>query len=192
MNTSLGRRFAVLGAGLGGLAMAGLLQQAGHAVEVYEQASAFLRVGAGIHLSPNLMKVLRRLGAEAMVLEHGDRPAFLINRRAEDGELISSLRLAGTMERRFGAPFLVINRADLHAALAATVDPTTIHLGKRLTDLVITPDSVRLAFADGTKAEADLVIGADGLHSMTRTALYGAERPQHLSVAGTPQSCGMG
>jgi 6-hydroxynicotinate 3-monooxygenase len=83
-----GNRIAVVGAGLGGLTCAAFLQREGFAVTVYEQAPAFSRIGAGIILSANVMKVLRRLGIERRLLETGIRPDAFVSRAWDTGETL--------------------------------------------------------------------------------------------------------
>ena len=82
-------------------------------------------------------------------------------------------------EERFGAPYLCLHRAELHQALASLVPASQIQLDKRLVGLEPSGDGVTLAFADGTRAQADAVIGADGVHSLVRELLLGPDRPIH-------------
>jgi salicylate hydroxylase/6-hydroxynicotinate 3-monooxygenase len=167
---------AVVGAGIGGLAVAATLAGVGLAVEVFEQASAFGRVGAGIQLLPNAMHVLRRLGLEARLRAVAFAPRSHLNRVWDSGEVTNELEMRS---ERFGAPYLCLHRAELHAALASLVPPERVRLGKRLVGLAPRGERVRLEFADGSHAEADAVIGADGVHSVVRERLLGAEAPVH-------------
>jgi 6-hydroxynicotinate 3-monooxygenase len=171
-------RIAVVGGGIGGCAVTAFLQRDGFEVAIYEQASRFARVGAGIHLSPNSMKVLRALDLDQFMLEYGDRPRALANRIWHSGELIFSLPLAGVAEATYGAPYVTIRRGDLHAGLISTLTEGSVHFGKRLLSLDQSGSAVNLAFDDGSSAQADIVIGADGLRSKTRELLHGAERPR--------------
>jgi 6-hydroxynicotinate 3-monooxygenase len=167
---------AVLGAGMGGLTMAALLQRAGCNVTVYEQAKAFARVGAGIQMSPNAVRVLRALDLEAHIRGVAFQPRYWHNRAWDTGEMQFELPLGGEAEQRHGAPYLLGHRADLHAALLSRVPPASIVLDKRLTDLSQSEAGVTLEFADGTSARADILIAADGLHSRVREILFGAEK----------------
>ncbi len=82
-------------------------------------------------------------------------------------------------ESLFGAPYLCMHRADLHEALASAVPPEIIHLDKKLAGLEQHAGGVTLAFADGTRAQADAVIGADGVHSLVRDIIIGPDAPIH-------------
>lgn len=171
-------RIAIVGAGIGGLAAAALLKRAGHDVRVYEQASRFARVGAGIQMTPNAMKVLRGLGLEARLRMTAFRPPAGISREWDSGEITNELKMGAEIEARFGAPFLMLHRAELHGAIASAVPPGIVMPGKKLAGLEAGTHAVTLAFADGTRAQADAVIGADGVHSVVREILFGPESPR--------------
>jgi len=167
---------AVIGAGMGGLAVAATLGQAGFPVQVYEQASRFARIGAGIQMMPNSMKVLRRIGVEDRVRATAFAPFSHLNRTGDTGEVMRELPMP---ESLFGAPYLCMHRGDLHAALAAAVPAERVHLSKRLAGIDQAGDGVRLRFADGSQAYADAVVGADGVHSRVRELLFGPDKPIH-------------
>jgi len=169
---------AIVGAGIGGLAVAALLQRAGHEVQIYEQARRFERVGAGIQTTPNAVKVLRRLGVEDRLKRVAYRSESRLSREWDTGEVTSELKLGEEVERRFGAPFLYLQRAELHAAIESTVPPEIVQFGKKLVGLDRNAREVTLAFADGSRERADAVIGADGVHSVVREALLGPEKPR--------------
>jgi len=168
---------AIIGAGMGGLAAAACLRRIGVDVVVYEQAQRFTRLGAGIQQSPNAVKVLRRLGLEPALRAVAFQPAAALNRDSVSGEVLWERGMGADSEARYGAPYLVLHRGDLHATLLSAVPPDVIRLGHRLVGLD-QADRVRLRFADGSSAEADAVIGADGVHSVVREALLGPERPE--------------
>jgi 2-polyprenyl-6-methoxyphenol hydroxylase-like FAD-dependent oxidoreductase len=166
---------AIVGAGMGGLAAAATLRRAGFMnVRVYEQASRFARIGAGIQMMPNSMKVLRGIGVEERLRRIAFAPCSHLNRVWDTGAITNELPMP---ESRYGAPYLCMHRGDLHDALASVVPPESIHLGRRLVGLAQTGNSATLHFADGTQADADLVIGADGVHSTVRDIILGPERP---------------
>src|SRR5688572_27369055 len=169
--------FAVIGAGMGGLASAALLRRLGFAVRVYEQAPAFARVGAGIQMAPNATKVLRALGVE----DHLRRVAFqsprMVSRVWDTGEVTSDMPMAAEAEEKFGSPYFFLHRADLHAALLSAVPEGIVQLNRRLTGITQSGDGVTLTFADGAQEQADAVIAADGVHSLVREILLGPERP---------------
>jgi salicylate hydroxylase/6-hydroxynicotinate 3-monooxygenase len=167
---------AVVGAGMGGLAVAATLRQAGFDVDVYEQASRFGRIGAGIQMMPNSMKVLRGIGVEDRLRQVAFAPYSHLNRDAYTGELLRELPMP---ESLYGAPYLCMHRADLHDALASAVPAETIHLGKKLAGLDQASGVVTLRFEDGSTAQADAVVGADGVHSVVRDIIVGPDAPIH-------------
>ena len=172
-------RIAVIGAGLGGPATASLLQAAGHEVKVYEQSPGFSRIGAGINLSPNVMRILDRIGIGRRLARTGAKSTHWVSRAWDTGEVLFDYPLGETMEKRYGAPYMCVHRGDFHALLIECVPPGTIEFGKRLVDLEQVGSVVKLVFGDGTRAEADLVIGADGVRSRCRELLVGLEPPRY-------------
>jgi 6-hydroxynicotinate 3-monooxygenase len=172
------RRIAVVGAGLGGLTCAAFLQREGFVVTVYEQAPAFSRIGAGIILGANVMKVLRRLDVERPLLDMGIRPAAFVSRAWDTGETLYELTLDAASERRFGGPYINVHRGDLHAVLGTAVRPGSIAFGHCLTGLERAGGTIRLAFENGAWHDADIVIGADGIRSKVRDILHGPEHPR--------------
>ena len=166
---------AIVGAGMGGLAAAATLRRAGFEVAVYEQANRFARVGAGIQMMPNSMKVLRGIGVEKRLRRVAFAPYSHLNRIGDTGEVTNELPMPETL---YGAPYLCMHRAELHEALAAAVAAAIVHLGKELVGLEQRGGQVELAFADGTRVRADAVVGADGVHSTVREILLGPETPQ--------------
>jgi len=170
-------RIAIVGAGMGGLATAAALAKLGFRATVYEQAKRFDRLGAGIQMSPNAMQVLRGLGVEDRVRRVAFRPEVWANRAWDTGETRFDLPLGDDCEARYGAPYLQMHRGDLHAALLTAAPAEAIRLSKRLVAAEPGPGGVMLRFEDGSVAEADLVIGADGVHSRVRALLLGAEKP---------------
>jgi len=169
---------AIVGAGIGGLAAAALLARAGHDVQVYEQAARFARVGAGIQMAPNAVKVLRRLGVEDRVRRISFQPDLALSREWDSGEITSELKLGRDVEEKFGAPYLFLHRTDLHAAIESAVPADRLHLNMKLAGLEQDAQGVTLAFAGGGRARADAVIGADGVHSLVREILLGSEHPR--------------
>jgi 2-polyprenyl-6-methoxyphenol hydroxylase-like FAD-dependent oxidoreductase len=167
---------AIVGAGIGGLAAAATLRQIGMDVQVYEQAPAFARIGAGIQMMPNSMKVLRSIGVEERVRDSSFKPYSHLNRDGITGKVMRELPMP---EALFGAPYLCMHRAELHAALAAVVPEGHIHLNKKLVGLEQHAGGVTLAFADGTRAHAHAVVGADGVHSVVRNIIIGPDEPIH-------------
>jgi 2-polyprenyl-6-methoxyphenol hydroxylase-like FAD-dependent oxidoreductase len=167
---------AIVGAGLGGLTVAATLRQAGFDVRVYEQATRFGRIGAGIQMMPNSMKVLRRIGIETLVRGTSFQPYSHLNRVWNTGEVLRELPMP---EELFGAPYLCMHRADLHDALLSIVPAEIIELRKTLTGVDERAGQVILSFADGSTARADAAIAADGVHSVARDQIAGPDEPIH-------------
>jgi len=165
---------AIVGAGMGGLTAAAALGRTGARVDVFEQATRFARIGAGIQMLPNSMKVLRGIGVDEKLRAFAFAPRSHLNRVWDTGEVIIDLPMP---EDRYGAPYLCMHRGDLHEALLSVVDAGSIHLNKRLVDLEQGGGRVTLRFEDGTRHVADAVIGADGLHSVVRGLILGPESP---------------
>ena len=176
MGTSLS--IAIVGAGIGGLAAAALLTRAGHDVQVYEQASRFARVGAGIQMAPNAVKVLRRLRVEDRVRRAAFQPDVALSREWDSGAITSELKLGRGVEEKFGAPYLFLHRGDLHAAIQSAVPAERLHLGMKLIGVDPAAGGVTLAFENGARIRAQAVIAADGVHSLVREILLGAEQPR--------------
>src|SRR5215510_8242913 len=111
-------RIAIVGAGMGGLATAAALRRFGMDVQVYEQATRFARIGAGIQMMPNSMKVLRQFGIEARLRATSFAPRSHLNRAWDTGEVTRELPMPESLH---GAPYLCMHRADLHTALLSVV-----------------------------------------------------------------------
>jgi len=167
-------RIVIVGGGIGGLAAAAFLRRAGMEAVVFEQASQLKEVGAGVVVAPNAARLLRALGvldalaAKAVRLETGWE-----FRRWQDGSVLSAEDLGTECERRFGEHTYTAHRADLLDSLKTLVPVENVRLGMRCVALDNVGDegTVTLTFANGEKAEADIVIGADGIHSTVRAAL---------------------
>jgi salicylate hydroxylase len=168
---------AIIGGGIGGLTAALALLQIGLDVRVYEQARTLSEIGAGIQLAPNATRILRRLGILPAVEQVAVRPSAFEFRRWDDGRLLSETPLSDTVERQFAAPYWHAHRADLIAALGEALPAGRVVLGSRCVGVEERGDRVTLRFADGWTAEADLVVGADGIHSAVRAALLGPAAP---------------
>ena len=170
-------RIAIVGAGIGGLILALALRQRGIAATVYEQAHELAEIGAAVALSANGTRELERLGVLDAVVEKAIEPTELIFRHGPTGEVIAAhpISLGGAYRKRFGAPYLGVHRADLQRALSGALAGENLHLGHRLEHLAESNDLVTLTFANGVRAEADLVIAADGVRSRSRTYVVGAD-----------------
>jgi salicylate hydroxylase len=163
---------AIIGGGIGGLAAAAFLCRAGLAATVYEQAAQLKEVGAGVIVAPNAARLLRALG----VLDALEERAVRLEtgwefRRWQDGSVLSAEDLATKCEQLYGEHTYAAHRADLLDAISRAVPAGDIRLGRRCTGVDSGGSRHTLRFADGENAEADVVIGADGIHSLVRAAL---------------------
>ena len=171
----------IAGAGMGGLALALALLQRGFKVSVYEQVPELGEIGAGFMCSPNGTRVLYSLGLkeaiERIEVRLADRDVRLWNTGQQ-------WRLPGhgaDSARRFGAPFLVLHRGDLHAVLVDAVrklGADVLHVGARCVGLSQSDSRVSLTLEGGRQVEGDVLIGADGVHSMVRQQLFGDDNPR--------------
>ena len=165
-------RVVVVGGGIGGLAAAAFIHKAGLDVRVFEQAPQLGEVGAGLVVSPNAVRLLRRLGHLDRFLESAvELEIGWEFRRWEDGAILSAEQMTGRCEELYGESSYVSHRADLLDAIRAAVPPELVHLGKRCSGIDTRPDGVRVHFTDATSIDADVVIGADGVHSTIRGAI---------------------
>lgn len=177
-----GLKIGIAGGGVGGLAAAIALRQRGHEVTVFEQAKGFSRVGADINLTPNVVRAIDGLGAGAAIRERGARPTFRISRDWDTGQETSRLGMGNIAEEQYGAPQVTIHRADIINALAENFPIEHIQFDKRLKSLTQGDAGVALRFEDGSEARFDVVVGADGIHSRVRSALFGEEKPRFTGV----------
>jgi 2-polyprenyl-6-methoxyphenol hydroxylase-like FAD-dependent oxidoreductase len=167
---------AIVGAGMGGMTAAATLSRIGFDVRLYEQATRFERIGAGIQMMPNSMKVLRGIGVEERLRQTAFEPYSHLNREWDTGRIKRELPMP---ESLFGAPYLCMHRADLHQALSGAVPQDILRLRKKLVGLSESRRRITLSFADGTREHADAVIGADGVHSIVREIIIGPDIPIH-------------
>ncbi len=170
-------RVAIIGGGLGGLSAALALHRRGIEAEVYEQTPELSEVGAGLNLSPNALKVLRALGVEDAAIDIGFRPTDQVVRSWRSGRVIARQKRGGDVVKRYGAIFISIHRADLLNILARALPEKQIHLGATCTGVEARNGVAAARFADGTEIEADVIVGADGIHSAVRDSVLGPIAP---------------
>jgi salicylate hydroxylase len=170
-------RVAIVGGGIGGLTAARALCRRGIEVAIYEAAPELREIGAGVALHPNAMKVLRSLDLEDDVRATAGRSEWALTRNWKTGRVISrtSRRQQASL---FGSAGATVHRADLLDVLAHSLPSGIVTLGARC--VAVEPDGeVALArFQDGSEVEADVIIGADGIHSVVRASLFGPDAPR--------------
>ena len=171
-------RIAIVGAGMGGLCAAVSLRQRGFEVRVYERAPALGEYGAGLQLGPNLYRVFRALGLEKELRAAAFEPLSNVSIKWDDGALRYREPFKGVYERKFGAPYLLAHRGDLHTLFRDVLPANCVATSKLCVGAESRGDTAVARFADGTEAEADVVIGADGVRSAIRAGLFGGDSPR--------------
>jgi salicylate hydroxylase len=175
-------RVGIAGGGLGGLTAALFLLRAGvWDVRVFEQQSALSEIGAGIQVAPNAVRLLQRLGLGPEL--SGVAVPFEVAwefRRWQDGRVLFSQSFGAEGEARFGAPYIAIHRADLLRVLGDAVPSGVVSLGRHVTGV----DGERFVFEDGSVSEPfDVLVGADGIHSVVRDVVSGPGSPSFTGLA---------
>ena len=167
-------RIVIVGAGIGGLAASLALAKRGIEAVVLEQAPRIEAVGAGIQLSPNATRILHWFGLGEEMAAWGVEPAGLAI-RSHEGEMLVEAPLGPEARETFGYPYYHAHRADLLDGLLRRQPPGRVRLGAQ----VVSMEDGRLTLADGETVEADIVIGADGIHSPVRRHLFGTGNARH-------------
>jgi salicylate hydroxylase len=171
-------RIAIVGGGLAGLAAANALKTFGIRAEVFEAAPALGEIGAAVNSSPQAVKALNAIGMGDKIAAIGHMSRGIYTCNMQTGEFLEFNDRYKAAEK-YGAPYYTFHRADLVDALASCLDGSSIHLRRRLTGIEERSDRVVLAFADAGRVEAEFVIGADGVRSVIRQALYGDDNPTY-------------
>ena len=164
-------KVVVVGAGMGGLTTALAMQRAGYEVEIYDRVSELRPAGAGISLWSNGVKVLNRLGLGPEIAKIGG-PMQQMAYYAKSGELLTRFSLSPLVEE-VGQPPYPVSRTDLQQMLLAAVGEDNVQLGKRCVAVEQTAEGATAIFEDGHRASGDLVVGADGTHSVIRSHVLG-------------------
>jgi salicylate hydroxylase len=171
-------RVGIVGGGIGGLALAASLRRHGMEARVFERAKQFAEVGAGIQMTPNAVKVMVALGLYDALRAISFTPQALVGRHWRSAREMFRTPLAGDCERLYGAPFLHAHRADLHAIFANDLPESAATLGVACTGIEQRQAVAVAHFDDGSAFEADVIVGADGIHSAVRKSLFGDQPPR--------------
>ncbi|MHA7881782.1 FAD-dependent monooxygenase [Nitratireductor rhodophyticola] len=175
-------KIGIAGGGVGGMAAAIALQKQGHDVTIFERARAFGRIGADVNLTPNAVHALDGLGIGELLRTTAARPEYRISRTWDTGEETSRLPMSTAAEERYGAPQLTIHRADLLAALENALTENTIRFATQVIAAEEGGSGAVAILSDGTRFEADALIGADGIHSAVRHSLFGEDHPRFTGL----------
>jgi salicylate hydroxylase len=172
-------RILIAGAGIGGIVAALALLQRGFKVELFEQAADLREIGAGVQISPNGSRVLCALGLQSAMEAIASVPTAKDMRLFNTGEAWRVQDLGATAEQRFGSPYWLVHRGDFHQVLVRALlerAPGAVHVGARVTDFQQGIGGLMLRLESGEQVHGDVLIGADGVHSRVRQALFGAGR----------------
>ncbi len=170
----MAQQVLIAGGGIGGLAAALALARSGAGVHLFERAAVFGEVGAGIQMGPNVTRILDAWGLAMPLRAVSAFPERLVVRSAQSGATLATLRLGAFAQERYGAPYATVHRADLHGLLLHAVRghaDVDAHAGSEVLALEQAAQAVRLQTADGLWHGGDLLVGADGLWSRTRSWL---------------------
>ena len=172
------RKALIIGGGIGGLSAAAALARVGIDCEVFEQSNQLREVGSGLTIWGNALRILRRFGLEENLMRLGSR-IDSAEVRTWSGRILSKVHFTSLAER-LGVPVgLVVHRADLLRELARLTDSSKVHCSHRCIRLAEGADHVTATFAEGGDFRGDLVVGADGLHSIARRHLHGDAKPRY-------------
>jgi salicylate hydroxylase len=179
-------KLIIAGGGIGGLAAATACARAGAQVHVVERASQFEAIGAGVQLGPNVSRILRGWNLQDVLRDRAVFVPRLQVKQAMSGALLATLPLGDQAMARYGAPYVTLHRADLHAMLAQAAQDSgaTVSTASELTQFDQDHEQVRVQLADVGERVADALIGADGVRSRVRELLLadGAPKPTgHLA-----------
>jgi len=173
-------RILVIGAGIGGLTAGLALLRRGFAPMIFDQATQLTELGAGIQIAPNGARVLRALGLGEALESFGVKSSVVDLRLWNTGERWKMMEHGAKAAERYGAPHYTLHRADLQAALLTAVieaDAAALRLGERCVGFEQSGKGVIAILDSGERVPGDALIGADGIHSVIRQGLFGADRP---------------
>jgi salicylate hydroxylase len=168
-------KIGIIGAGIGGAALALALHRRGMEAHLFDRASAFGEIGAGVQMTPNAVKVLRGLGLGEGLAAVGFLPEAMVGFNWDTGRKTFHTPLREVCPRVFGAEFFHVHRADLHSLLTRELPADRITFRAECAGVEQGGDKAVATFVDGSRFEADLIIGADGIHSVVRGNLWGQD-----------------
>jgi len=174
-------KVAIVGAGIGGLAAALALLRRDIDVDVFERSSDLQEIGAGLTMSPNGTRLMIGLGLGDKLADVAVRSEVRELRLWNTGQTWQLPDQGATSEARYGAPYVLLHRADLHSMLAAAVrelKADCIRTDHCCDDVQHDAAGVHLRFANGTHADAEILVGADGVHSVVRQSLHTTSKPR--------------
>ena len=171
-------KIAIVGGGIGGAALATSLHQRGMDAHVYERASSFGEIGAGVQMTPNAVKILRALGVYDKLRSVAFQPEAAVGRNWRSGKKTFWLPFDKEFQTLYNAPYLQIHRADLLQLFTSQLPPDAVSFGHGVARCEQTTSGAVLTFSDGSQVEADVVVGADGVRSTIRSQLHGETSPR--------------
>ena len=175
-------RVIIVGAGIGGLAAAIALRQRGFEVQIFERSVKLEEAGAGLQIGPNAVKVLRALGLEDELMRNAFEPLSIMSVTWDEGRLRFRQPLKTVAREKYGAPYMSAHRIDLHNMLRREIGDTPLTLGANCVGADTVNGTAVARFADGTTAEGDVVIGADGIRSAIRAQHFGDGHPRFTEM----------
>ena len=178
-------KIIIAGGGIGGLTAALSLIKRGFEVEIYEQARILQEVGAGVQISANGMLVFGELGIAARVMEEAAHPERREIRMWNTGQAWTAFDLGTVSVQTYGHPYVTMFRPDLLSILSEAVTkaaPRALRLGRKAVGCETAGERAILRFDDGTAAEGDVLVGADGIHSAIRAALHGSDNAEFTGL----------
>ena len=182
--------FIVAGGGIGGLAVAYALGRKGFPVRVLEQSSEFREVGAGIQLGPNIFRALERIGLKDAVLADAHVPVGMEMRDAITGDVITRMPLGAQCEARFGQPYAVTHRTDIHAVFLRSCQGSNLVVlenNRHVDGYEDHGDHVSVTLSGGERVEGRALIACDGMWSQIRERIVGDGKPRvsgHIAYRG--------
>jgi len=175
-------RVVVIGAGIGGLAAACALRRRGIEVRIFERAAKLEEVGAGVQIGPNAVKVFRALGLEDELKRNAFEPINMVSITWDEARLRHRQPLKAIAREKYGAPYLTAHRADIHTMLRAALGDAALRLDAPCVGAETVNGTAVAHLADGGAAEADVVVGADGIRSAIRAQNFGAEEARFTGM----------